>query len=130
MILCAYADNQSMGKAIIIGSKDRYLSENLGRIVAECGHRSIRTASIERVKKELKRPNIVAIIDVNWEDAQGHGILRQLVNLARIVDNKVLCICPNQEEDLKKLAKQARPTAVFIRYDLELSFREYIRGIK
>jgi ribosome-binding ATPase YchF (GTP1/OBG family) len=118
-----------MPKSIIIATKDRYLSENLGRIVTECGHRSIRTASLERIKKELKKPNLVAIIDVNWEDVQAHGILRQLVNLARITDNKVLCICPNQEEELKKLAKSARPTAVFIRYDLEMSFREYIRQI-
>jgi hypothetical protein len=49
------------------------------------------------------------------------------VNIGRITDNKVICICPNTEEDLKKLAKASRASEVFIRYDLETRFFDYLK---
>lgn len=113
----------------VIGTTDRHFGANLSRIVTEAGIRSIRTSKVERMIKELKLPGRVSIIDMNWEDVQARGILRQLVNIGRITDNKVLAICPNQEEDLKKIAKEARASEVFIRYDLETLFKEYLKEL-
>ena len=113
----------------VIGSTDRYLSGNLQNLVKEAGHRSIRTNKVERIIRELKQPERAALIDVNWEDIQEHGQLKQLVNLSRICGNMVICICPNTEEDLKKLAKASRADAVFLRYDLATAFKDYLSTI-
>ena len=114
---------------VVIGTQDRYFGTNLTRIVTEAGQRSIRTAKIERLIKELKLPGCTAVLDMAWEELQGAGVLKQLVNIGRITDNKVLCICPNTEEDLKKLAKSARAAEIFIRYDLETTFKEYLKNL-
>lgn len=113
----------------VIGTHDRFFGTNLTRIVTEAGIRSIRTSKVDRIIKELKKPGCVAIVDLAWEDLQAQGVLRQLVNIGRITDNKVLCICPNQEEDLKKLARASRAAEVFIRYDLETSFKDYLKEL-
>ncbi|MBN8548271.1 MAG: hypothetical protein J0M12_03025 [Deltaproteobacteria bacterium] len=113
----------------VIGTSDKYFGTNLTRIVSEAGMRSIRTSKVDRIIKELKLPGHVAIIDMNWEDVQVPGVLRQLVNIGRITDNKVLCVCPNQEEDLKKLSREARASEVFLRYDLETTFKEYLKNL-
>ena len=113
----------------VIGTADKYFGTNLTRIVSEAGLRSIRTSKIERIIKELKLPGHVAIIDMNWEDVQAPGILRQLVNIGRITDNKVISVCPNQEEDLKKLARNSRVSESFLRYDLETTFKEYLKNL-
>ena len=114
---------------IVIGTSDRYLGLNLARLCEEAKLRSIRTSKVDRITKELKVPEHVAIIDMAWEEVQELGVLRQLVNIARITGNKVLCVCPNTEEDLKKLARAARPHEVFIRYDLETTFLEYLKTL-
>ena len=114
---------------VIIGSKDPYLASHIARIVREGGLHCIRTGKSERVLKELKQPNKIAIIDVNWTAAQEPGALKRMVNIGRISGNKLICICPNQEEELKKLAKASRPAKTFIRYDLELDFKEYLKEI-
>lgn len=113
----------------VIGTTDRYFGANLARIVGEAGIRSIRTSKTERVIKELKLPGRIALIDMNWEAIQEVGVLRQLVNIGRITENQVICICPNQEEDLKKIARNARASEVFIRYDLETTFKEYLKAL-
>lgn len=112
---------------IVIGTTDRYLGVNLTRLCAEAKLRSIRTGKVDRILKELKTPERVAIIDMAWEDVQVSGVLRQMVNIGRITDNKVLCICPNTEEDLKKIARASRAAEVFIRYDLETRFLDYLK---
>lgn len=114
----------------IIASADAYLGGNLSQIVTTAGIRMIRTADIERIIRELKKPDRMVIVDVNWEAVQERGVLKQIVNVSRITGNKVVCICPNQEEDLKKLAQAARADEVFIRYDLEGKFKEYLRDIQ
>ena len=119
-----------MGALCIVSSSDRYLGANLSRIVAEEGIRSIRSAEIERLTRELKKPGRLAVIDVAWEPVQEPGVLRKLVNISRITGNRVVCICPNQEEELKKLAANARPDEVFIRYDLETGFRQYLKDFQ
>jgi hypothetical protein len=113
----------------VIGTADRFFGTNLSRIVSEAGIRSIRSSKVDRIIKELKQPGCLAIIDMNWEDVQAAGVLKQLVNIGRITDNKVICICPNQEEDLKKLARNSRAAEVFIRFDLETLFKEYLKNL-
>jgi hypothetical protein len=114
---------------IVIGSADRYVGPNLARIVTECGLRSIRTNKVERIVEEMKQPNRTVIIDLNWKDIQQSGLLRQIVNIGRISGNICCCICPNQEEDLKKLAKTSRAQKVFLRYDLETTFRGFLEEL-
>lgn len=114
---------------VVIGTTDKYLGQNLARLCDEAKLKSIRTGKVDRITKELKIPERVAIIDMAWEDVQGSGVLRQLVNIGRITDNKVICICPNTEEDLKKLAKASRASEVFIRYDLETRFLDFLKLI-
>ena len=114
---------------IVIGSADRYVGPNLARIITECGLRSIRTNKVERILEEMKQPNRTAIIDLNWEDIQQGGLLRRIVNIGRISGNICCCICPNQEEDLKKLAKTSRAQKVFLRYDLETTFRDFLKEL-
>ena len=119
-----------MSVLCVVVSSDNFLGANLSRIVVEEGLRTIRTATLDRVTRELKRPGRLAIVDVNWEVVQGPGVLRQLVNISRIPGNRILCICPNQEEDLKRLAAEARPDEVFIRYDLETRFRQWLKDFQ
>ncbi len=66
---------------------------------------------------------------MTWEEIQQPGILKQCVNIGHITSNKVVCICPNQDEDLKKLAKEANPFEVFIRFDMMTRFREFLRTL-
>jgi len=112
---------------IIVCSTDRYLTDNLRRLVQGEKLFPISTDKIERLLAEMKTLDRLAIIDMAWKDIQGRGVLRQVVNIARVSGNQVICVCPNQEEALKKLARSARPDEVFIRYDLETTFREYLR---
>ena len=111
---------------IIVGSQDSHMSSTLGEILSSINARCIRTHKVERIINELKKPERLVILDMNWEDLQQRGALKQLVNIGNISGNKILCICPNTEEDLKKLAKSARATEVFIRYDLYTRFKEYL----
>lgn len=112
---------------IIVGCQDRYLSARVSEILSGLGLKCIRTNKIERVFEELKRPERLAIVDMSWKELQEVGVLKQMVNIGNISGNKVICICPNQEEKLKKLAKSARPDEVFIRYDLYTKFKNHIR---
>lgn len=112
----------------VLCSADSFLQQKVSQICSKAGIRVLRTAKLERAIHELKQPNRLAIIDVTLDDVQERGVLRRLVNLARITDNTVVCMCPNQEEDLKKLARNARPTEVFLRYDLQTSFKAFIEA--
>ena len=111
---------------IVIGSEDKYLSANLRRIVQDQKIFAISTNRVERILKEMKMRDRAAVLDVSWKALQEPGVLKQIVNIARISGNFVICVCPNQEEDLKKLAKASRAHSVFIRYDLETTFKERI----
>ncbi|MBX7143909.1 MAG: hypothetical protein K1X79_05610 [Oligoflexia bacterium] len=119
--------SQEQFMLVVIGTTDRYLGLNLTRLCNDAKLRSIRTAKVDRIIKELKIPERVVIIDMAWEEIQVPGVLKQLVNIGRITDNKILCVCPNTEEDLKKMARAARATEVFIRYDLETRFLDYLK---
>lgn len=110
----------------VIGCVNSFLSSKLAEYAREASMRTLRTGKIERIIKELKQPGRIAILDMEWEDLQQRGALKQLVNIARISGNEVVCLCPNQEEDLKKLAKACRANEVFLRYDLATSFRTYL----
>ncbi len=110
----------------VLCSADGFLQDKIAQACSRAGFRVLRTAKLDRLVYELKQPNRIAIVDVALEAIQERGALRTLVNLARITDNAVLCICPNQDEDLKKLARQARPTEVFLRYDLHTRFVEHL----
>lgn len=112
----------------VLCSQDSFLSDKLAHICAGNGIRVVRTAKLDRLVYELKQPGRIALIDVAMEVIQEPGALRTLVNVARITDNEVLCICPNQDEALKKLARQARPTAVFLRYDLHTALTEHLKA--
>lgn len=111
---------------VVIGSHDLIFSNKIAEIVAANGYKIIRTNKIERVSKELKLPERLAIIDLNWEDVQAQGVLRQLVNIGKITANKVICMCPDREEQLKSLAKNSGPYKTFIRYDLFTAFKDEI----
>ncbi len=115
---------------VIIASADRYLTDNLRRLVQAEKLFPISTNKADRILAEMKSIDRVAVIDMAWEPIQERGVLRRIVNIARISGNQVVCICPNQEEDLKKLARAARPDEVFIRYDLETRFKEYLQGLQ
>lgn len=110
----------------VIVSSDRFLSDTLTTLCRAVGFRVVRTNKLDRVTRELKQPHRIAIIDTTLEELHTPGTLRQLVNVGRILDNKVVCICPNQDEDLKRLAKNARPSEVFLRYDLHSVFKQYM----
>ena len=114
---------------VIIASNDRYLTDNLRRLVKAQGLFAICTNKLDRVFNELKAVGRLIIVDVNWEEIQERGVLRRIVNIARISANSVVCICPNQDEKLKKLAKAVQPEKVFIRYDIEGAFSEYLEEI-
>jgi hypothetical protein len=118
-----------MATLVVIGTEDRYLGLNLSRLCNEAKLRSIRTSKADRIFKELKSLERVVIIDMAWEDVQKNGVLKQMVNIGRITDNKVICICPNTEEDLKKIARASRAAEVFIRYDLETTFLDYLKSL-
>jgi len=118
-----------MGLCVVIGGSDRHLMNHLGELVTKAGHRTIRTNKVDRIIKELKQPGRLAIIDVNWEDVQAPGIIRQMVNLGRICDNPVVCICPNRDDELKELARRSRPTEVFLRFDLGGRFPEFLKSL-
>jgi hypothetical protein len=113
----------------VLCSSDAFLQEKISGICSAAGIRVLRTAKTERIIKELKQLGRVLIADVNEELIQERGALRQMVNVGRITDNPVVCICPNQDEDLKKLAKSARPAEVFLRYDIHAAFKEYIEAL-
>lgn len=113
---------------IIIGSVDRFLTENIRRLAQGENLFSISTNKTDRILSEMKIIGRLAVIDMAWEDMQERGVLRQVVNIARISGNQVICICPNQDELLKKLARAARPEQVFLRYDLETTFREFLKA--
>ena len=111
---------------IVLGSKDHFLSSHIGELLEELKLRKIRTVKIDRITKELKQPERLAILDVALKELQKPGVLKQLVNISRITGSRVVCICPNDDEKLKRLARSANPDECFIRYDLELGFREYL----
>ena len=117
-------------KQTIVGGIDKYLSTNISRIVGEekLG-KAIRTSKVDRIIEELKSPGRLVIIDMSWEEIQFLGTLKQFVNIGNISGNYVVLICANQDEDLKKLAKAARPAEIFIRFDLETRFREFLRTL-
>lgn len=112
---------------VVIGCQDHFLSNSLSRIADENGLRKVRTVKLDRVIRELKQPDRLLVVDMAWDEIQKTGLLRQFINIGRISGNKVVCICPNEDEALKKMARAARPDEVFLRYDLETSFREFMR---
>lgn len=114
---------------IVIACQDKYLRDNVASLVSSAGLRSVRTLMVDRVLLELKQPDRVAIIDMTWEEAQRPGVLKQLVNVGKITSNKVICMCPNQDEDLKALAKLAGPARIFIRFDLNTTFKSYLKEL-
>jgi len=114
---------------VVISTADHFLGVHLSRLVRETGLIGVRTRKFERLLRELKQPGKLAIIDVKWKEVQGPGELRRLVNLARICDNQVVCICPNRDQELKNLARQARPSQVYLRYDLQTFFRNYLEHV-
>ena len=111
---------------LVIGSVDATFSSRLGKLVNDAGLKCIRTNKVDRIIKEMKKPGRVAIIDMSWEDIQNFSVLRQIINIGAICDNKVICISPNREEELKTLARRARPYKTFLRFDLEGEFREQL----
>ena len=115
---------------IIIAGTDKHLCSNISRIVGEekVG-KAIRTSAVERIIDDLKAPGRLVIVDMAWKELKQPGLLKQFINIGRISGNRVVCICPNQDEDLKKYAKAALPDDIFIRYDLETRFREYLREL-
>lgn len=117
------------GLLFVIGSADYTLSSKIANVITKLKRRCIRTNKVERIANELKQPNRIVIIDINWKAAQEPGQLRRLINLGRICDNKLICMCPNQDEKLKDLAKKSRPYKSFLRYDLEIAFKEEIEKL-
>jgi hypothetical protein len=115
---------------VIIAGVDRYLQNHISELVDEAGLRSVRTGKVDRVISELKQKGRCVIVDMAWEEVQAPGVLKRFVNLSRIQKNKVIVVCPNQDEDLKKFANEAGPDRVFIRYDLLLDFRIYMKDIQ
>jgi len=113
----------------VLCSTDRFLQDKVLAICAKAGMRVLQTNKSDRIIKELKQPSRVAIIDMVEKSAQERGALRQMVNVGKISGNQVICICPNQEEELKKMAAAARPEEVFLRYDLQTSFTECIEAL-
>ena len=112
----------------VIGSKDHFLSLKLGNLASDIGFRVLRTHNLERIVHELKQPQRLVVMDLNWEEAQAPGVLRRLVNISRVSRSKVVCVCPNMDEDLKKLARSVRPDKVFLRYDIETLYKEYLQA--
>ncbi len=117
-----------MSKVIVAG-EDRFLREKLANVCSEVGLKVVKTADLDRLMQEAKKPGRVIIIDVNWPEVQKNGALRQLVNISRITDNSVICMCPNQEEDLKMLARFSRAQRVFIRYEIATAFKEFVQQL-
>ena len=115
---------------LIIGTNDRYLSENVYQIVSGFGFRAIRTAKADRIIDEMKRLERFCILDMKWEAIQDRETIKKIINLGRMCRNKTVIICPNRDEKLKKFAKQMGPAEVFLRYDLQLAFKEYIRTLR
>ena len=115
---------------VLIACQDRYLSNTLASLVSGAGLLAIRTAQIDRVKNELKQPDRCVIIDMAWVEVQRPGMLKQLVNIGKITSNQVICICPNEEEDLKVMARLAGPAKVFIRFDINTPvFKEFLKTL-
>lgn len=114
---------------VVIACQDKYLRDNVATLVSAAGLRSIRTLQLDRVLMELKQPERCVIVDMTWEAVQGPGVLRQFVNVGNITRNKVVCICPNQDEDLKTMARQVRPHQVFIRFDLNTTFKDFLKTL-
>lgn len=111
---------------VILMSKDVFLSEKLGKMARDAGHVVLRSSKVERVIKELKQPDRAVLVDITLAAVQERGVLRQLVNIGRISGNYIVCICPNQDEKLKKLAKNSRVHEVFLRYDLETLVKDFL----
>jgi len=114
---------------VVLAGSDHFLGNHVAGILESLEFRKIRTVKIDRILKELKQPGRIVILDMAWKELEKPGLLKQLINIGRISGNKVICICPNEDEKLKKAAKNARPAEVFIRYDLELGFREYLEEL-
>ena len=114
---------------VVIGSTDPHLGAKLAQVAEKAGLRKIRTGKLERMSRELKQPGRLAIIDIKWKEIHKGGVLRQLVNMGRISGNKLICMCPNDDEKLKKLAASARPDQVFIRYDFQTTFTDYLDAV-
>ncbi len=114
---------------VVIVSGDRYLTDNIRRLVQAEHLFAISTDKIERILAEMKTVGRIAIVDMEMEAIQERGVLKRIINIARISGNLVVCICPNQDEDLKKLARSVRADEIFLRYDLETRFKEYLKEI-
>lgn len=115
---------------VVLACKNPFLSRSIGTVLAEVGIKQvIRTGKLERLETELKSPGKVALIDMEWEDIQRLSLLKKLINIASICGNPVACICPNTEEDLKKLARAARATEVFIRYEIDNRFKDWLNNL-
>ena len=112
---------------IIVGCSDPYFRRTVAEILASLDCPCIRTHKLERILKELKQPKRFVILDASWEELEEPGVLKQLVNIGNISGNKVVCICPNKDEEIKKLVKFARPAKSFIRHDLFGKFKEYLK---
>lgn len=114
---------------VVIGSTDRFLGDKLAQLGRAAGLRPIRSASLERITGELKKPDCVVVLDMGWVALQAPGVLRQLVNLGKITGGRVVCICPNTAEPIKKLVKESGCSAWFLRYDLGTEVKAYLQDL-
>ncbi|MBX7137762.1 MAG: hypothetical protein K1X83_07230 [Oligoflexia bacterium] len=111
---------------VIIGSGDHFLGNHISGVLDRLELRKIRTIKLDRIIRELKQPDRLVIIDLSWKEVQKPGVLRQMVNIGRISGNQVICVTPNDDDKLKKIAQNARPEEVFLRYDLETGVKEFL----
>ena len=112
---------------VIVACKNQFLGRAITSVLTEVGLKQvIRTGKLDRLETELKSPGKVAIIDMEWKEIQNLSVLKKVINIAAICGNPVACVCPNTEEDLKKLARAARATEVFIRYEVDNRFRDWL----
>lgn len=113
---------------IIIGSTNSFLTNRLSNLAAAGSSRVLRSSKVDRIIQELKSRGRVAVVDAEWEDLQAPGVLKRIVNVARISGNKVVVVCPNQDEDLKKLAAQSRAHKIMLRFELQPKLKEYLEA--
>ena len=115
---------------VIVACKNPFLGRMISSVLNQAGfNRVIRTGKLERLESELKSPNRLAIVDMEWQEAQSLHALKKLVNIGNISGNKLACICPDRDEELKKIARASRAAEVFIRYEVQRRFVEWLNAV-